>query len=56
MQPGGGAKLCRSAGVYATLTAREGTWAQITPSSGEVRWIPAACRATIGVGAATPTI
>ena len=49
MQPGGGAKLCRSAGVSATLTAREGTWAQITLPSGEVRRIPAACRATIGI-------
>jgi large subunit ribosomal protein L2 len=49
MQPGGGAKLCRSAGVGATLTAREGSWAQITLPSGEVRRIPAACRATIGV-------
>ena len=33
----------------ATLTAREGTWAQITLPSGEVRRIPAACRATIGM-------
>ena len=49
MQPGGGAKLCRSAGVSATLTAREGSWAQITLPSGEVRRIPAACRATIGM-------
>ena len=49
MQPGGGAKLCRSAGVSATLTAREGTWAQITLPSGEVRRMPSACRATIGV-------
>lgn len=48
MQPGGGAKLCRSAGVSATLTAREGSWAQITLPSGEVRRVPAACRATIG--------
>ena len=32
----------------ATLTAREGTWAQITLPSGEVRRMPAACRATIG--------
>jgi large subunit ribosomal protein L2 len=48
MQPGGGAKLCRSAGVSATLTAREGTWAQITLPSGEVRRIPSGCRATIG--------
>ncbi len=49
MQPGDGAKLCRAAGVSATLTAREGTWAQITLPSGEVRRIPAACGATIGV-------
>jgi large subunit ribosomal protein L2 len=49
MQPGGGGKLCRSAGVSATLTAREGSWAQITLPSGEVRRIPAACRATIGM-------
>jgi large subunit ribosomal protein L2 len=49
MQPGGGGKLCRSAGVGAVLTAREGSWAQITLPSGEVRRIPAACRATIGM-------
>jgi large subunit ribosomal protein L2 len=49
MQPGGGGKLVRSAGVSATLTAREGDWAQITLPSGEVRRIPAACRATIGM-------
>jgi large subunit ribosomal protein L2 len=49
MQPGSGGKLCRSAGVGATLTAREGSWAQITLPSGEVRRIPAACRATIGM-------
>ena len=47
--PAAAAKLCRSAGVGATLTAREGTWAQITLPSGEVRRIPAACRATIGM-------
>jgi large subunit ribosomal protein L2 len=49
MQPGGGGKLVRSAGVAATLTAREGSWAQITLPSGEVRRIPSACRATIGM-------
>ncbi len=49
MQPGGGGKLCRSAGVGAVLTARDGNWAQITLPSGEVRRIPAACRATIGM-------
>ena len=49
LEPGAGAKLCRSAGVSATLTAREGTWAQVTLPSGEIRRIPAACRATIGI-------
>ncbi len=49
MQPGGGAKMCRSAGVYATLTAREAGWAQLTLPSGEVRRVPIECRATLGV-------
>ena len=48
MQPGRGGQLCRSAGTYAVLNAREGKWAQITLPSGEVRRIPSACRATIG--------
>jgi large subunit ribosomal protein L2 len=48
LQPGRGGVLCRSAGVSATLAAREGDWAQITLPSGEIRRIPAACRATIG--------
>ncbi len=48
MQPGGGGKLCRSAGTSATLTARESTWAQLPLPSGEVRRVPSACRATIG--------
>jgi large subunit ribosomal protein L2 len=49
MQPGRGGQLCRSAGTSATLTAREGRWAQITLPSGEVRRISSDCRATIGV-------
>ncbi|MCS6976813.1 MAG: 50S ribosomal protein L2 [Gemmatales bacterium] len=48
MQPGHGGQLCRSAGTKATLTAREGRWAQITLPSGEVRRINSECRATIG--------
>jgi len=48
MQPGRGARLCRSAGTTATLMAREAGWAQITLPSGEIRRIPADCRATIG--------
>jgi large subunit ribosomal protein L2 len=47
--PGSGGKMCRSAGCAATLTAREGAWAQITLPSGEVRRVSAACRATIGI-------
>src|SRR5439155_1814 len=47
MQPGHGGQLCRSAGTSATLTAREGKWAQITLPSGEVRRISSECRATI---------
>jgi len=49
MQPGGGGKMCRSAGTSATLTAREGSWAQLTLPSGEVRRVPVMCRATIGM-------
>jgi large subunit ribosomal protein L2 len=48
MQPGHGGQLCRSAGTSATLTAREGKWAQITLPSGEVRRVSSECRATIG--------
>src|SRR5437762_7923680 len=48
MQPGRGGQLCRSAGTSATLTAREGKWAQITLPSGEVRRVSSECRATIG--------
>jgi len=48
LQPGCGARLCRSAGCNATLMAREADWAQITLPSGEIRRIPAGCRATIG--------
>jgi large subunit ribosomal protein L2 len=46
--PGQGAVLCRSAGSSAVLMAREAEWAQISLPSGEIRRIPAACRATIG--------
>jgi large subunit ribosomal protein L2 len=48
MQPGRGGQLCRSAGTSATLSAREGRWAQVTLPSGEVRRVSSSCRATIG--------
>ena len=49
MQPGRGGQLVRSAGNYAVLNASEKGWAQVTLPSGEVRRLPADCRATIGV-------
>ncbi len=48
LQPGRGGVMCRSAGTSATLVAREADWAQINLPSGEIRRVPAACRATIG--------
>src|SRR5262249_24476093 len=45
MQPGRGGQVCRSGGTSATLTAREGKWAQLTLPSGEVRRVSAECRA-----------
>jgi large subunit ribosomal protein L2 len=48
MQPGCGGVLCRSAGMKATLAARDADWAQINLPSGEIRRVPANCRATIG--------
>ncbi len=49
LQPGRGGALCRSAGMRATLAARDAGWAQINLPSGEIRRVPAACRATIGM-------
>ncbi len=49
MRPGNGGVLCRSAGMKASLAARDGDWAQINLPSGEIRRVPATCRATVGV-------
>ena len=46
--PGKGAQLARSAGNAALLLAREGKLATLRLPSGEVRLVPALCRATIG--------
>lgn len=48
MQPGGGAKLARSAGASVQLVAREGIYATIRLRSGEMRKILSECRAVIG--------
>lgn len=47
-EPGKGAKICRSAGVGARLTNREGQWATLVLPSGEIRQVSINCRATIG--------
>ena len=47
LQPGHGAQICRSAGSRATLTAREGNWAQVTLPSGEVRRVHIDCRSSL---------
>ena len=48
LRPGQGAKMVRSAGVFAQLTSREGLYAVIKMPSGETRKILSACKATVG--------
>ncbi|MBX3359382.1 MAG: 50S ribosomal protein L2 [Phycisphaeraceae bacterium] len=48
LAPGRGAQMCRSAGMYARLTNREGGYATLVLPSGEQRMVPVDCRATIG--------
>lgn len=48
LSAGRGGQLCRSAGCAAQLTAREGEYAVLLLSSGELRRVHVGCRATIG--------
>lgn len=48
LQPGGGAKIARSAGASVQLIAREGTYVTVRMRSGETRKILSECRAVIG--------
>ncbi|MBO7187900.1 MAG: 50S ribosomal protein L2 [Clostridia bacterium] len=48
MQPGKGGQIARSAGMAAQLMAKEGKYATIKMPSGEMRYILATCKATIG--------
>ena len=48
LRPGQGAKIVRSAGSYAQLTSREGSYVIVKMPSGEVRKILSSCKATIG--------
>ncbi len=48
MKPGKGAQMARSAGASVQLIAREGEYATLRLRSGEMRKVPADCRAVIG--------
>ena len=48
MHPGKGGQICRAAGTYAQLVAKEGKYALLRLPSGEVRNILASCLATVG--------
>ena len=48
LRPGQGAKMVRSAGNFAQLTSRDGSYCVIKLPSGEIRRILGICRATIG--------
>jgi large subunit ribosomal protein L2 len=48
LNPGGGAKLARSAGASIQLVAKEGRFAQLRLPSGEIRNVDLRCRATVG--------
>ncbi|MBJ77305.1 MAG: 50S ribosomal protein L2 [Planctomycetes bacterium] len=48
LKPGRGGQICRSAGSYAQLMAREGDYAVVQLPSGELRRIHITCKATIG--------
>ena len=48
LKPGKGGQLARSAGTYAQFVGRDGGYAQIRLSSGELRLVRQECMATIG--------
>lgn len=48
LNAGRGGKIARSAGIFAQLMAKEAKGAIIRMPSGEMRYIPLTCRATIG--------
>ena len=48
LKAGKGAQICRAAGGYAQLMAKEDKYAQVRLPSGEVRKVRIECRATIG--------
>ena len=48
LKPGAGARMARSAGTSVQLMAKEGKYALLKLPSGELRYVLAECRATVG--------
>ncbi len=48
LQPGKGGQFARAAGMSAQLMAKEGKLATLKMPSGEMRYVPVSCKATIG--------
>ena len=48
MQPGKGGQIARAAGNAAQLMAKDGPYATLRMPSGEMRYVPIGCKATIG--------
>lgn len=48
MKPKKGGQIARAAGTYVQLAGRDGSYAQIKLSSGELRMVPIDCLATVG--------
>ena len=48
LQPGRGAQIARAAGMSAQIMAKEGAYATLKMPSGEMRYVPVKCKATIG--------
>lgn len=49
LQPGQGGRICRSAGTYAQLMAKEGKYVALKLPSGESRFVLGECMATVGI-------
>lgn len=49
LKPGKGGAIARAAGSSVSVVARDGKYVLLRLRSGEVRYVPAICRATIGV-------
>lgn len=48
LQPSKGGQMCRAAGTYAQVVAREGKYASLRLPSGEIRKVLSTCYATVG--------